>query len=331
MRALVHDTGRSFVDPDRPAPEPGEGEALLKPTRVAIGSADRAAASGRLRFSGVLGHQCVAVVQRVRPAGGRDHEASWVGKRVVVNPVEACGVCVRCKGGLGAHCPSRRVLGLHGRDGCFAELFTARVAALCEVPKAIDDDRAVFAVAAAAACHTIGACRFEGKTYVTVLGDGPIGLLCAQLAARRNASVRVLGQRPERLALCEKWGVKHRPLTEVGLRQDQDIVIDCTGDPAGLGVALGMVRPRGKVLLKTSPAPVPVSALAPGAADGAIDLASAVINEIEIVGVSGGGVSEGLDAIARGLVDVLPMRQTGMLSVMTPEQLLAGVPTRLAA
>lgn len=302
----------------------------MRPTRVAISSADRAAASGRLNFTGVLGHQFVGVVERVNPVAERDEQAKWVGKRVVGGPVVVCGSCSRCRGGLSAHCAARRVIGLFGRDGCFAESFTLPIHNLSEVPKNIEDDRAVFSAIAAAAVHAIGMCRLEAKPYITVLGDGPVALVCAQLATRLNASVRVLGKRPERFTLCEKWGVKHRHINDVGQRQDQDVVIDCTGSPEGLPLAMRMVRPRGKIILKTSPAPVPSAGLAEHEGRAAIDLAHAVVNEIEIIGTSGGRVADGLDAIVRAHVDVATLRAAGLPQVLDPAELLKDA-TRLAA
>src|SRR5690606_6250511 len=80
-------------------------------------------------------------------------------------------------------------------------------------------------------------------------------LLTAQALARLNKSVRLLGSRPERVALCERWGVKHRLIEEAGRRQDQEVVIDCTGASGGasgggaLRLAMQLVRPRGVILL----------------------------------------------------------------------------------
>ena len=69
--------------------------------------------------------------------------------------------------------------------------------------------------------------------------------------AKLNASVRLVGRYSEKLAVCEKWGIKHRHVDDVGRRSDQDIVVDCTGSPDGLDLALRLVRPRGTVVLKT--------------------------------------------------------------------------------
>ncbi len=306
MRALFRRGGKVELG-EAPEPVPAPGEALIRPTMMGISSSDLAVARGRLAFEGVMGHEFVGVVEKAEPARGAAPESAsrWVGRRVVGSIAVACGTCPLCRGGLAQHCPQRSVIGLHGRNGCFADRLTLPLANLVEVPKGVDDARAVFSQAAAAALHAIHMLRIEGKPYVTVLGDGVMGLLCAQVMARRNASVRLLGARAEKFTLCERWGIKHRHAGEVGKRQDQDVVVDCTGSPAGLDLALSLVRPRGKVLLKSAPAPIPAAALPPG--EPGADLARAVVNEIEIIGSRCGRLGEGLGAIAQGEVDVLPL------------------------
>lgn len=299
LRALRTDDHGLRLDPAAPEPTPGPGEALIRPTRVAIGEADLAAAAGRGGFTGIPGHEFVGVVEKVNAAPGREDQQRWRGKRVVGAINLVCGKCDLCRAGLASHCRARRVLGLSGKDGCFAEHFTLPVANLVEVPKGVDDDRAVFAEPLSAAAHAAQLVRIEGKPYITVLGDNAAGLLTAQLMARLNASVRVLGGSPGKFTLCEKWGVKHRHAEEAGRRQDQDVVIDCTGTPAGLLLATQMVRPRGKIILKSE-------AMAAGEGCGPA-LEAIVANELELIGARCGRLTDAVDLLAAGTVDVLSL------------------------
>ena len=66
--------------------------------------------------------------------------------------------------------------------------------------------------------------------------------------------------------------------------------------PAGLPAALALVRPRGTVVLKTTVA-----------AEHRLDLATAVINEVTIVGSRCGPFPPALDALAAGRVSVAPL------------------------
>ena len=295
MRALVLKDRQVKVVSNYPDPKPQAREAVIRPLRMGICATDLELARGYMGFTGVLGHEFVGVVEKVESS----KDAKWVGKRVVGSINCVCGKCDMCKAGLREHCRNRTVLGIAGRDGVFAERFTLPVYNLMEVPSAVDDDQAVFTEPVAAACQILRQLTVEGRPYITVLGDGRLGLLCAQVMSQLNATVRVVGKHPEKLALCEKWKVKQRLLKDVGLRADQDIVVDCTGRADGLAIAMKMVRPRGKIVLKTTVTPDPQ---VPGA-----DLSTLVINEIQVIGSRCGPFPEALSLLAKGQVDVLSL------------------------
>ena len=301
MRALRIISGKAALDGQTAPPSPAPAHAVLRPLRVSLGSPDLACAraGGPGTPQNILGHEMVAIVEDV--SGDAELAKRWVGKRVVVNPMVVCGTCERCLAGLSGHCVSRRFAGLAAYEGVLAEKSVFPVSNLIAVPAGVDDDRAACASTLAAALRLRQAARVEGKTYVTVLGDGPVGVLAAQLLARANASVRLLGHHPGRFSLCERWGVKHRDEREAGRRHDQDIVIDCTGSPSGLRLALQLVRPRGRVIVKGPPVMI-------GNGPGwVIDLASALSQELEIVSVTGGTLAEALHALATNAADVTPL------------------------
>lgn len=298
MRALV--LGESGAKLDERYVEPPEGglptgEVCIRPTRLGVCSTDLELCKGYMGFSGVLGHEFVGVVEAVGP--GVDQ--AWVGQRVVGEINCVCGDCDMCKGGLKEHCRDRTVLGIMGRDGCFAERFVLPAANLHAVPDNVDDDRAVFVEPLAAALQILRQLTIEGRPYVTVLGDGRLGLLCTQVLSTLNATVRCVGKHEGKLGLCEKWGIKHRLLEDVGLRQDQDIVVDCTGSASGLTTAMAMLRPRGTLVLKTT--------VAPGQLGGGFDLSPIVINELNVIGSRCGPFAEALDWLSREAVDVVSL------------------------
>ncbi len=296
MRAVIFDGQTVRVVEDAPAPVAANGEALIRPTLLTIGPSDIAVASGATSFQGTMGHLFVGMVDVVE---SKSHE-HLVGQRVVgsVNVVRSDAPLARK--GLGQHAPDRQVLGLHERNGCFADCFTLPAANLVAVPADISDDQAVLTSLVAEALHASRITRIEGKPFVTIIGDGVVALLCAQIMTTMNASVRLLGEQPERFGLCEKWGVKHRAISDVGLRHDQDIVIETTGTATGIERAFGMVRPRGRVVLKQEVIPTPSShAGAQGPA-----LMPIVMNELEVVGARCGTPSEALAYMAHQPVDV---------------------------
>jgi len=290
MRALVFDGTTLALDPRRAEPTAAEGEALIRPIKVGICSTDLEICKGYMGFTGVLGHEFVGVVESINGPDTR----RLVGKRVVGGINAVCLKCDMCRAGLTTHCRNRTVLGISGRDGCFADRFTLPAINLVPVPESIDNDAAVFAEPLAAALHAARQLHVEGKPYITVLGDGRLGLLCVQVMAQLNASVRLIGKHPDKMNLCTKWGIKHRHVSEIGRRADQDVVVDCTGSADGLDLALQLVRPRGKVLLKTTVAPE----------TRLTDLSPIVINEIEVIGSRCGSIPDAIDALRRKQVDV---------------------------
>jgi len=279
-----------FLDREVSDPTPRHDQALIRPTRVLIAPGDLAACRGELNHEGVLGHQFVGVVEHA-------DDTQWIGARVIGNVNIADPNSESARRGLSNHDPDRQILGLRGQDGCLSERFVLETRNLTRVPDGIDDDRAIFANALASAVHASQIVHLEGKPYITVLGEGLSGLLCAQVMSKLNASVRLLGVNTDRLELCAKWGIRHRHLNDVGRRRDQDVVIDTTMNSSSLAIAMEMVRPRGTIVLKGEPIPM-LDSIEP------IDYAPIVANELTVVGSRCGNISEGLNAMSTGGIDL---------------------------
>jgi alcohol dehydrogenase len=311
LRAIRFDGAKAVLDGRAEPPVALQGEAVIRPTRVGISAFDAQHASGMPADSPrepiTLGHEFAGVVESLHDSAEPALRKRWERKRVVAFPIVVCGRCDMCKGGLPNHCRARRTLGVAGWDGCFADRFKLPVRNLVEVPASVTDDQAVLATPLGAALHAANIVRIEGKPYVTVLGDGVDALLCAQVMVKLNASVRVLGLRPEKFTLCEKWGIKHRHSAEAGRRHDQDIVVDCTATPAGLALALQLVRPRGKVVLCATASPPLGAASRAGTSDKPLDLSPLVENEIELLGARCGNPADAIARLASGEFDVLPL------------------------
>ncbi len=318
MRALRTDGQNIRLVLDAPEPLLGPGEALIQPVRVLLTPVDAAVGSATRRsgFSGTIGHLFTGIVRQVgipkdAPAS-LSMKRGLLGRRVVAAPVVSCSHCDQCRGGLPSHCRARQVPGILGREGACADLVAMPLANLVALPDGLSDERAVFAPILASVLHTSHMLRAESRAFVTVLGDSAIALLCAQCLAGLNKSVRLLSDHAEVGRLCERWGVKHRPLNDPGRRQDQDAVVDCTGSAAGLRLAMQLVRPRGIIMLKSPLADVPFPAGRPfpdasGDWQSGIDLTPIVANELQIVGSRDGPLSEAVAALAMGTVDVVPL------------------------
>lgn len=289
MRALVFDKTLSF-DPRHPEPKRDEGECLIKVRRAGVCATDLEITRGYMGFAGVLGHEFVGEV--VESPAARQ----WVGKRVVGEINVVCGRCDLCLSGLSSHCRNRTVLGILNRPGAFADFVRLPAINLHEVPASVEDDAAVFVEPLAAAFQITKQVKLDGKRWVTVLGDGRLGLLCAQVLRNAGCPVRVIGKHAEKMRLCDQWGIRSRPASEITPRHDQEVVVDCTGSASGLEMAMQLVRPRGTIVLKST------------VADGkAINLAPIVVDEINVVGSRCGPFREAIKALAEKSVDVTSM------------------------
>jgi threonine dehydrogenase-like Zn-dependent dehydrogenase len=295
MQAARIESGALVVDGRYPEPRAERGTAIVRVSRVLITETDLAVARGVIPHTGVLGQAFAGTVERV--VG--DDPRGLTGRLVVASPDLPEPTSDLARRGLGAHDPARAVLGVRGRDGALADLVAIPAGALVCVPDGIEADRAVFALPLARALHAAQIVRIPGKTFITVLGDNLRALLAAQVLARLNASVRLLGTMPDRLDRCARWGVKHRHRDEAGRWGDQDVVIDSQRDAEGFALACGMVRPRGTiVLLGETPHDGP--AVGPGG----VDLAPVIERELTVVGARCGSLGEGVEMLRSGTIDL---------------------------
>lgn len=285
MRALVFDRSLQ-LDTDRAAPDLRDGDTLIRVRTAGICSTDLEICKGYMSFAGVLGHEFVGdVVESANDA--------LIGRRVVAEINCVCGTCDRCTRGLGNHCAHRSVVGILNHGGAFAEFVRVPAANCHVVPDGIDDDAAVFVEPLAAAFQILRQVPIDASTRVAVLGDGRLGLLCAQVLRNAGANVRVVGRNVEKLALCERWQIPTTLAAESVAGHDHDVVVDATGSSAGLELAMAMVRPRGTIVLKST-----VADAKP------INLALLVIDEVTVVGSRCGPFDAAIEALASRAVDV---------------------------
>ena len=261
--------------------------ALIKVHLSGICSTDLQIFKGYMDFRGVPGHEFVGSVV--------DGPLELIEKRVVGEINFACGRCDYCNRGLGRHCLARRVMGILGVDGAFAEFVSVPVTNLHVVPESVSDEEAVFTEPLAAAFEILEQVQFNLGDEVLVLGDGKLGNLCAQVLRLTGASVTVLGKHDDKLKVIKRSGVRTMLLSDWKPKQF-DVVVEATGSPSGLQLAMSAVRPRGTLVLKTTIA-----------GEHKVSLAPLVINEINVVGSRCGIFSPALEALSEKTVSVTPM------------------------
>lgn len=270
-----------------PRPE-AEGEALVRVLKSGICNTDIEIVRGYAGFSGTIGHEFVGVVEESPDRG------DLVGKRVVGEINAGCGKCAMCAAGDPRHCPERTVLGIKGRDGAHAEFLKLPSGNLVFVPDNVSNDQAVFAEPLAAAVGITEQVAVEKDTQVAVIGDGKLGLLCAMAMKLRSDNVTLIGRHASKLALAEKRNISGILSDDISILNKRfDIVIEASGSESGFASALDLVRPRGKIVLKSTFQGKPEW-----------EAWRVVVDEISVVGSRCGRFEPAVELLAEGKVDV---------------------------
>jgi threonine dehydrogenase-like Zn-dependent dehydrogenase len=287
MRAVILEGQQLRFSRDHQSPEPGAGETLVRVLGAGICETNLQLARGYMGFRGIPGHEFVGIAQT----------GPWRGRRVVGEINCACGNCRECQAGCRNHCAHRSVLGILNRHGAFADFLVLPQENLRLVPEGVTDVQAVFTEPLAAAFQIPEQIALRPGQEVLVLGDGRLGNLCAQVLKSRGCAVSVVGKHERKLSLLSRLGMTTILLDQFPAERSADLVVDCTGSPTGLPLALRAVRPRGTIVLKTTTAGEQTLALAP-----------IVIDEITIVGSRCGPFDRALEALARREIDVDSLR-----------------------
>jgi threonine dehydrogenase-like Zn-dependent dehydrogenase len=291
MRALVIDS-RLRLDTDHPTPIPPDGEALVRVLRAGVCNTDLELVKGYMNFKGVPGHEFVGVVAE---AVGREE---LIGRRVAGEINAACGVCETCRANRPTHCPHRTTLGIDRRDGTFADYALLPFENLHPLPDSITDDQAVFIEPLAAACEILDQVNIRPTDRVAVIGDGKLGLLCAQVVALAGCDLIVVGHHADQLDVLTPRNI----ITTTDLASIRpaslDIVIEATGTPGGYEAARQLVRPRGTIVLKST---------YHGAI--AVNLTRVVVDEVTLIGSRCGPFPPAIRLLANHQIDVEPLIQ----------------------
>lgn len=265
-----------------------ENEALVRVVKSGICNTDLEIIRGYADFQGTIGHEFVGVVEESKDA------AHLIGKRVVGEINAGCGVCELCLSGDERHCPRRTVLGIVGRDGAHAEFLSLPARNLLEVPAEISDEKAVFIEPLAAAYGITEQITIEPETKIAVIGDGKLGILCAQSLALASRNVSLVGKHKEKLAVAEKRNIEGVLLENAEkLRREFDVVVEASGSESGFNTALDLLKPRGKLILKST-----------FHGEAKWDARRVVVDEITIIGSRCGRFAPALELLKNTRIDV---------------------------
>ena len=313
MRAAVLFGPREFRIVEKPVPEPGEGEVLVKvamcgtcgtdlkmqdhpfPTQPAFGEF-------------IPGHEWTGTVVKLGPAV----DELELGDRVAIEAHKGCGRCDNCVIGRYTAClnsgnraKGHRAVGITA-DGGFAEYVVHHINALYRMPDNVSWEDAVLVTTAGTGLYGLDvAGGFVAGESVVVIGPGPVGLMTVQLCKALGAGqVILVGTRAARLRLGRDLGadaaINSREEDAVAAvkrlvgRVGADMVIESSGALEAPQQAVEMVRRAGRLLF-----------LAFYTEKVTFDLSAAVQNDVTLYtsrGEGGGNVKRALSLAAQGKI-----------------------------
>jgi len=241
-------------------PPINDNEVLIKVACSGICTTDRELYDGTMPYfeQGLskrpmtAGHEWSGFVAEV----GKDVQNVKPGDLVVGDISIGCGRCTNCLKGLYHLCDNRTELGVIRYDGSFAEYLKTEGKNVYKVPEGVSAREAALVEPLATVLNAVRRTGINPGDNVIVFGDGPIGLLNAQLANHCGASqVIVIGLKDVHKGKIEKWGLKFINSSKVNLEEEiigifgnkADIVFEDTGNAAAFDTAVQSVKPGGKI------------------------------------------------------------------------------------
>jgi alcohol dehydrogenase/L-iditol 2-dehydrogenase len=263
MRGVVHYALEPLAVElrDMPVSAIGEDDVLLRVGAVGVCGSDvhqyHNSQSWPVRVPVVLGHEFCGTVAQVgsRAKGFRE------GDRVVSETAaKICGECLYCRTGRYNLCPKRSGFG-YGTHGAMADYVCVPARCLHHIPDSLPFERAALTEPCCVGYNAVLVkSHIQPGDTVIVIGPGPIGLLCAEMARIAGAGTLIVAgtsQDASRLDVARTLGatqtvdVQNTNMVEymrgVGDGLGADLVIDAAGASAALKLALEIVRPGGQI------------------------------------------------------------------------------------
>ncbi|MDH5362655.1 MAG: zinc-binding dehydrogenase [Aigarchaeota archaeon] len=257
MKAAVYHGDQEFRVDEVPIPQMGAGEMLVNVIGCGLCSTDVARAKyGRAKPGSVLGHEIAGEVDKV----GSGVDKFQPGDRVGVFHHAPCGACHYCLSGQEPLCEQYRKTNVD--PGGFAQYIRVIPElvkkSVLHLPSGMSSEHGTLIEPMACCLRALNESRItSGETFL-VLGDGPMGLMSAQVARRMGAcQILVSGHHDYRLEKARSLGADYafnsrkediqsaiRDLTE-GL--GADLVLVAAASTPAVKEATTLVRPGGRI------------------------------------------------------------------------------------
>jgi (R,R)-butanediol dehydrogenase / meso-butanediol dehydrogenase / diacetyl reductase len=272
VRAAVYHGPHDVRIEEVPAPRPAAGEVLLRVLRSGMCGTDATdwkagpktfpvnrphPVTGHLGPM-IIGHEFIGEV--VEQGEGA---TTPVGTLVASGAGVSCGRCDRCLQGRTNLCRQYYTLGLNTAGG-MAEFVAVPESTLAVVPDGLSPDAAGLAQPVAVGLHAARRAGARDGDRVVLIGAGAIGtFLLAGLRSLVDVDLTVVDFAGARLERAQRLGATRcveagpdapaKVMAAIGA-PGADVVIEASGAPGQLDVALGLTRPGGTVLQVGLPA-----------------------------------------------------------------------------
>lgn len=253
---------------DRPTPQPGPGEVLVKVAMCGACGTDLKIFGGHFPSTPPFGeftpgHEWTGTVAAI----GETVDEFAVGDRVCIEAHSGCGRCDNCVTGRYTAClnyanaaKAHRATGMTTNGG-FAEYAIHHVRALYKLPPNVSFEDAVLVTTAGTGLYGLDvAGAYIAGQDVVVLGPGPVGLMTVQVCRQLGARLVIcVGTRESRLDLARRLGADHavnvheadpvRAILDLTDGQGADMAIEASGAAAAPQQCLDVTKRGGKILV----------------------------------------------------------------------------------
>lgn len=261
MKAFVMKSIGNVGFMEKPIPDPGPNDAVIKTTRALVCTSDVHTVAGGIgdRKDLTLGHEAVGVVYKL----GSTVKGLREGDRVAVSAITPCYKCDNCLRGYTSQC--QQMLGgwkfANMKDGSFADYFQVNDAEanVVPIPSDVSEESAVYTA-------DMMSTGFMGAEYagipiggsVAIFAQGPVGLMATVGARLLGAGLIIaVDGIAKRLQMAKHFGAdvvldftKDDPVEEIRRLtggQGVDSAIECLGAQVTFEGCIKATRPGGTI------------------------------------------------------------------------------------
>jgi len=265
MRAVVYRGINDMRVETVPVPKIGPGELLVKVATCGICGTDlKKIHTGSHSAPRIFGHEMSGTIVET----GAGVTRYQVGERVVVHHHVPCGNCYYCRKQTPTQCELYKKVGVTAgfepSGGGFAEYirvmdWIVNGRGVVKIPDGVPFEQAAFVEPLNTVLKGVKLLNLAPDDTVLVIGQGPIGLMHAALAARTGARVLTSDLYAERHAIASRFGLKDpinagnenvvQRVFEATDGRGADAVVLAVGGNALIKTAMDAVRPGGRVML----------------------------------------------------------------------------------